>query len=107
VRWLTFEAGEVIISEGERGDLYYVLASGAVRITQAERFLRDLAAAGDGFGEIALLRDIPRTATATASEPVVVIALERADFLQAVTGHEQAHAASGRIVGAYNEPLAP
>ena len=107
VRWLTFEAGEVIISEGERGDLYYVLASGAVRITQAERFLRDLATAGDGFGEIALLRDIPRTATATASEPVVVIALERADFLQAVTGHEQAHAASGRIVGAYNEPLAP
>ena len=105
VHWLTFEAGEVIISEGERGDLYYVLASGAVRITQAGRFLRDLATAGDGFGEIALLRDIPRTATATASEPVVVIALERADFLQAVTGHEQAHAASGRIVDAYNEPL--
>ncbi len=105
VRWLTFEAGEVIIAEGDRGDRYYVLASGAVRITQAGRYLRDLATAGDGFGEIALLRDIPRTATATATEPVVVIALERADFLQAVTGHEQAHAASGRIVDAYNEPL--
>ncbi len=105
VHWLTFEAGEVIISEGERGDLYYVLASGAVRVTQAGRFLRDLATAGDGFGEIALLRGIPRTATATATEPVVVIALERADFLQAVTGHEQAHAASGRIVDAYDEPL--
>ena len=107
VRWLTFESGEVIIAEGDRGDRYYVLASGAVRITQAGRYLRDLATAGDGFGEIALLRDIPRTATATATEPVVVIALERADFLQAVTGHEQAHAASGRIVDGYNEPLAP
>jgi hypothetical protein len=107
VRWLTFETGEVIITEGDRGDHYYVLASGSVRITQAGRILRDLATAGDGFGEIALLRDIPRTATATASEPVVVIALERADFLQAVTGHEQAHAASGRIVDAYSEPLTP
>jgi MFS family permease len=107
VRWLTFEAGEVIISEGDPGDRYYVLASGAVRITQAERFLRDLAAAGEGFGEIALLRDIPRTATATATSPVVVIALERADFLQAVTGHEQARAASSRVVEAYTAPPTP
>ena len=38
VRWLTFEAGEVIIAEGDRGDRYYVLASGAVRITQAGRY---------------------------------------------------------------------
>ena len=84
-----------------------MLVSGAVQITQAGRFLRDLADAGDGFGEIALLRDIPRTATATASEPVVVIALERADFLQAVTGHEQARAASSRIVEAYSAPPTP
>ena len=107
VRWLTFESGEVIISEGSRGDCYYVLASGAVRVTQAERFLRDLAAPGDGFGEIALLRDIPRTATATASGPVVLVSLGRADFLQAVTGHEQARAASARIVEAYTAPPTP
>jgi MFS family permease len=107
VRWMTFETGEVIISEGDQGDRYYVLATGTVQITQAGRFLRDLAATGDGFGEIALLRDIPRTATATASAPVVVIALERADFLQAVTGHEQARAASSRIVEAYAEPSPP
>jgi len=107
VRWLTFESGEVIIAEGDQGDRYYVLASGTVRITQAERFLRDLATAGDGFGEIALLRDIPRTATATASEPVVVIALERTDFLQAVTGHEQARAASNVVVEAYTAPPTP
>ena len=108
VHWLTFEAGEVIISEGDAGDRYYVLASGAVRITPGGA---DSCATsrwpGDGFGEIALLRDIPRTATATASEPVVVIALERADFLQAVTGHEQARATSSRIVEAYTAPPAP
>jgi len=107
VRWLTYETGEVIISEGERGDRYYVLATGAVRITREERFLRDLASTGDGFGEIALLRDIPRTATATASESVVVIVLERADFLQAITGHEQAHAASRRVADERYEYAAP
>jgi hypothetical protein len=110
VRWLTFEAGEVIISEGDGGDRYYVLVSGAVQITQAGRFLRELAATGDGFGEIALLRDIPRTATATASEPVVVIALERASFLQAVTGHEQARATGSRVADEryrYSAPAEP
>ena len=55
---------------------------------------------GDYFGEIALIRDIPRTATVTAHSPVVLYALDREDFLSAVTGHSQAAEAAETIMSA-------
>lgn len=96
-RWITFEAGQALIREGDAGDRYYVIESGAVRVSQGGRQLREMAAAGDGIGEIALLRDVPRTATVTALRPVVALAIGRAEFLGAVTGHEPAHAAGTRV----------
>lgn len=95
-RWVTAEPGEVLIREGDVGDRFYVLASGAWRVTRGGALLRDLSTPGDGVGDIALLRDVPRTATVTATEPVVALALERADFLEAVTGHEHTHGGNGR-----------
>jgi MFS family permease len=88
-RWLTAAPGEVLIHEGDPGDDYFILESGRVRFTQGGHYLRDLGKRGDGFGEIALLRDVPRTATATALENCVLLAVGRERFLEAVTGHER------------------
>jgi hypothetical protein len=96
-KWMTLERGETLIREGELGDCYFVLAEGSLRITQGGRRLTDLVTRGDGLGEIALLHDIPRTATATAMSPVVVVGIERAAFLRAVTGHEVARTTGARI----------
>ncbi len=94
-RWLTLDPGDVLIREGDAGDRYYVLESGAFRISQRGRVLHEAESArGYGVGEIALLRDVPRTATVAATVPSVVLAIARPDFLEAVTGHEQAGAAA-------------
>jgi hypothetical protein len=89
------EAGEVVIRAGERGDRFYIIGDGAFEIT-AEG-LRTTADQGDYFGEIALLRDVPRTATVTALADSRVYVLQRDDFLAAVTGHAAARAAAHRV----------
>jgi predicted MFS family arabinose efflux permease len=78
-------AGEVFIREGDPGDLFYVIESGTVEATADGRHLRTLGP-GDYVGEIALLRDVPRTATVTATSTVVLQALDREHFIPAVTG---------------------
>jgi MFS family permease len=96
-RWMTAERGDVLIREGEPGDRYYVLETGALLVTQQGRHLNRLDARGTGLGEIALLRDVPRTATVRADAPSVLLVLERVDFLEAVTGHDQAHDLAERV----------
>jgi CRP-like cAMP-binding protein len=78
-----------------------VLAEGAVRVEQGGRLLRELSAPGDGFGEIALLRDVPRTATVTTTRETILFAVDRAPFLAAITGHPAAFAAANEVVAAH------
>jgi MFS family permease len=77
--------GDVVIREGDHGDRFYVIESGTVEVTKAGRHVASLGP-GDFVGEIALLRDIPRVATVTATSPAVLQALDRAHFIPAVTG---------------------
>jgi MFS family permease len=93
-QWLPVPSGVRIIDQGDQGDRYYVLAEGAVRVDQDGRHLRDLERTGDGFGEIALLRDVPRTASVTTTRESILFAIDRAPFLAAITGHPAAFAAA-------------
>ena len=90
----SFLAGMPIVREGETGDRFYVVRSGTVEIL-GRRF-----GEGSGFGEIALLRDVPRTATAMAVTDVDLVTLARDPFVAAVTGHAPAAAAADIVVAA-------
>jgi len=79
-------AGVEIVREGEQGDLFYVIDSGAVQVTQGNHNVATLHR-GDYFGEIALLRNVPRVATCRALTDVELYTLERERFVSAVTGH--------------------
>ena len=74
-------AGDVFVREGEASDRFYVIVSGQVEVTQDVRVLRH-EGPGEFFGEIGLLRDVPRTATITAVEDTELLALDRDDFLE-------------------------
>jgi MFS family permease len=84
-------AGQVLIQQGEPGDRFYVVAEGRAQVIRDGAVIAERGP-GDHFGEIALLRDVPRTATITALTPMRLIAIERDRFLEAVTGHTQSHA---------------
>jgi hypothetical protein len=96
---LRLEPGAVVVREGDAGDRFYIVAEGEVDVTEGGRPISTLEA-GDYFGEIALLRDLPRTATVIAKTPVVLYALDREDFLAAVTSHAPSEQAAEEVVSA-------
>lgn len=96
---LEFETGTEIVRQGDSGDRFYVIESGEVEVLQDGARIRTLGA-GDHFGEIALLRDVPRTATVRALTRVAGHALEREDFLEAVTSTPPSARAADAVVGA-------
>lgn len=81
------EAGAVIVETGEEGDRYYAIADGEVEVARDGQRVARLGR-GEGFGEVALLHDIPRTATVRAITRVTLFALDREPFTIALTGHE-------------------
>jgi MFS family permease len=94
---LEVAAGTTIVSEGDPGDRFYVITGGNADVTVHGRLVRELSL-GDHFGEIALLQDGRRTATVTARTPCFLLALHKAAFLEAVTGHAPSHAAVAEVV---------
>ena len=84
--------------EGDESDRFYVIESGRVQVTAADGQVLREEGPGDYFGEIGLLRDVPRTATITALEPTVLLALEREEFLDAVTGQGESRRLAEDVV---------
>ena len=75
---LDLAEGATLIREGERGREFIVVVDGTVRVTRKGKKVRDLGA-GDFIGEIALVSDVPRTATVTATSPVrLLVVTDRA-----------------------------
>jgi MFS family permease len=96
---LRLEPGTVIVREGDAGDRFYIVAEGEVEVSEGGKPVSGLEAGGY-FGEIALIRDVPRTATVVAKTPVVLYALDREDFLAAVTSHAPSEQAAEEVVSA-------
>jgi MFS family permease len=97
------DARTTIVTEGEPGDRFYVVATGQVRVLQAGAPI-DGRGSRDYFGEIALIRDSPRTATVVAESDVELFALDRSDFLAAVTGHRLSTRAADDVVSVRLSP---
>ncbi|MDQ3710010.1 MAG: MFS transporter [Actinomycetota bacterium] len=96
VQPVTARDTETLVRRGDEGDHFYVIVHGQVEVT-APQLVRTLGP-GDFFGEIALLRSVPRTATVTAKTEVELLALERQQFISAVVGHAPSAAAAEAVV---------
>jgi predicted MFS family arabinose efflux permease len=90
LREISLATGQVVIRQGDAGDLWFLIAGGEVEVVKDGVFQTRLGK-GEGFGEIALLRDVPRTATVTTVAPTRLLALDRDRFLTAVTGLRESH----------------
>jgi len=92
-----YPAGALVIREGDEGSDYQLIIDGSA-VASVRGVTRRALGPGDGFGEIALLRQTPRTATITATTPLRTLSLQRDDFLTAVTGNPRSRARADDLV---------
>ncbi len=85
---LAAPAGQEVITQGDAGDRFYLIEAGSVDVFEDGEHCRT-EGPGESFGEIALLRDVPRTATVRTTSKTELLALERDQFISAVTGHQR------------------
>ena len=92
-----YAAGETVMCEGEAGDFYCAIAEGEVEVMHAGKEVARLGR-GEGFGEIALIEDVPRTATVVTCTATEVYCLQKEPFIVALTGHLPAKDAAAAVV---------
>jgi len=95
-----------VVRQGDPGDSYFIVRSGTLDVA-IDGIQVNTLGPGDGFGEIALLRDIPRTATITTTSPVELFALDREPFLAVVTGNTTSHGAAVAVIDRHLGATAP
>ncbi len=91
--------GDIVVRQGDVGDRFYVVADGAFDVCMSGNHVRT-ARRGEFFGEVALLADVPRTATVTAETEGTLLAIDRVDFLTALTGTDSSRLMAWSIVDA-------
>jgi len=94
----TYESGDAVIREGEPGERFYMIVEG--RASKDGRLLNELAALGS-FGEIALLRRMPRVVTITATSRLKTRILDREEFLAAVTGNPESVDSADEVISTW------
>jgi MFS family permease len=94
---LRLEPGTVVVRKGDPGDRFFIVADGTVEVSEYGRAISEIGPGGY-FGEIALIRDVARTATVTTKSQTVLYALDRDDFLAAVTSHAPSAEAAEEVV---------
>ena len=99
-------AGADVIRQGDQGDRVYVVVSGELAV-EVDGLAGGRLGPGDVFGEIALLRDVPRTATVRAATGSELLTLGRDEFLAAVTGHPRSAAEADVVVATRLAALRP
>jgi MFS family permease len=97
VREESVSPGETVIEQGQVGESFYVIVAGEVEVRENGRLLGVLSD-GDSFGEIALLRDVPRTTTVRARTPAVLYVLARRQFVPTVSGYSASAAEAETVV---------
>ena len=90
-------AGAVVIREGDAGDRFYIIETGSVDVSVNGQVVRRLGP-GEGFGEIALVRDVPRTATVTVVEDAVLLGVDRWPFVDALGGQARSRTIASVLV---------
>jgi CRP-like cAMP-binding protein len=106
LRPVRLASGEELFRQGDVGDRFYIVADGEVEIVIDGHVVRETGPSGY-FGEIALLRDVPRTATVRAKDDVELFALDRDDFIAAVTGHAASAEVADSVIAARLGSLRP
>lgn len=94
------DVGAAVIKQGADGDEFFLVIEGQFDVRIDGRLVAT-AGAGDSFGELALLRDAPRSATVTATSPSIVLVVDRDDFLETVTGHPRSVGAADAAADGY------
>jgi uncharacterized protein YhbP (UPF0306 family) len=80
-------AGTVVVRQGARGETFYIIVNGELEVSREDDGVTrtlDTLRKGQFFGEMAILRDLPRTATVRATVPTTLLAMGREDFRELV-----------------------
>ncbi|MGD9954970.1 MAG: MFS transporter [Candidatus Nanopelagicales bacterium] len=101
VTWREVPEGTVVVTEGEPGRDFFIVDEGSLAVQVGDIVAPEPLAAPGWFGEVALLQDVPRTATVTALTPVRLLRIQAADFLAAVTGSPDGRQLASEISAAH------